>query len=82
MAKSPPIKQQFSCYNPLKTSFLALVIAPVPSLDTQVILILILVDVQYLQKAVFSFEKGSNCQNYSSSASHHPVKEFPPEQNF
>ena len=36
---------------------------------------LILIDVQYLQKAVFSFEKGSNHQNHSSSGSNHPVKD-------
>ena len=40
-------------------------------------LILILLDVQYLQKAVFSFEKGSNCQNHSSSGSLYPVKKSP-----
>ena len=33
------------------------------SLDVQVMLILILVDVQYLWKVVFSFEKGSIGQN-------------------
>ena len=44
-------------------------------------LILILIYVQYLQNAFFSFEKGSNCQNHSSSGSHHPVKKFP-QQNF
>ena len=43
-------------------------------------LILILIDVQYSQKAVFSFEKGSNGQNHSSSSSHHPVKKFPLER--
>ena len=37
-------------------------------------LILILIDVHYSQKAVSSFEKGSNCQNYSSSSSLYPVK--------
>ena len=37
-------------------------------------LILILIDVQYSQKAVFSFGKGSNCQNQSSSGSLHAVK--------
>ena len=36
-------------------------------------LILILIDVQYSQKAVFSFEKGLNGQNHSSSGSHHLV---------
>ena len=36
--------------------------------------ILILIDVQYSQKAVFNFEKGSNHQNYSSSRFLQPVK--------
>ena len=40
-------------------------------------LILILIDVQYLQNAVFNFEKGLNRQNHSSHGSHHPVKNFP-----
>ena len=48
----------------------------------QVMLILILIDFQYLQKFVFSFEKGSNSQNHSSSASHHPIKKYTPQQNF
>ena len=34
---------------------------------TQAMLILILANVQYSQEAVFSFEKGSNGQNHSSS---------------
>ena len=50
------------------------------SLDTQVILILNLIDVQYLQKGVFSFEKGSNCQNHFSSGSLHPVKRSRPSK--
>ena len=66
----------------MKTSFLAVVIAPVPSLDIQVILILILIDVQYLQKAVFRFEKGLNHQNHSPSASHHLVKKIPFQAKF
>ena len=41
---------------------------------------LILIDVQYSQKAVFSFEKGLNGQNHSSSGSHHPVKKIPPSK--
>ena len=41
-------------------------------------LILILIDVRYLQKAVFSFEKGMNFQNHSSSGSLHPIKKFSP----
>ena len=41
-------------------------------------LILILIDVQYLQNVDFSFEKGSNGQSNSSSDIHHPLKESPP----
>ena len=41
-------------------------------------LIFILIDVQYSQMAVFSFEKGSNNQNHSSSGSLHLVKKIPP----
>ena len=40
-------------------------------------LIVILIDVQYSQKAAFSFENGSNSQIHSSSGSLHPVKKFP-----
>ena len=40
------------------------------------ILILILIDVQYLQNVVFSFAKGSNCQNHFSS-DFHPLKNYP-----
>ena len=39
-------------------------------------LIFILIDVQYSQKAIFSFEKGSNGQNHSTSGSHHSMKIF------
>ena len=39
-------------------------------------LISILIDVQYSQKAVFSFEKGLNRQNHSSSGSLYTVKKF------
>ena len=69
----------------MKTSSLAVVIDPVPSvfkfhtLCTQFMLILI--DVQYSQKAVFSFVKGLNSQNHSSSGTNHPVKKSP-KQNF
>ena len=41
-------------------------------------LILILIDFQYSQNAVFSFEKGSNCLNHSYSDSLHPVKKCTP----
>ena len=44
-------------------------------------LILILIDSQYLQNAVLSFEKGSNGQMQCSSDSNHPIKKFP-LQNF
>ena len=42
-------------------------------------LILILIDVQYSQKTVFHFKKGSNGQNHSFSGPHHPVT---PQWNF
>ena len=41
-------------------------------------LILILIDGQYSQKAVASFEKGSNRQSHSCSGSLHSVKKSPP----
>ena len=40
-------------------------------------LILILIDVQYSQKAVFNFEKGWNHQDHYSSGSLHLVKKSP-----
>ena len=49
---------------------------------TQVMLIFILIDVQYLQNdAVFGFEKGSNGQSHSSSVSHYLVKKFPQQHS-
>ena len=42
------------------------------------VLILVLSDAQYSQKAVFGFEKGSNCQNHSSWGFLPPVKKSPP----
>ena len=41
-------------------------------------LILILINVHYSQKAAFSFAKGLNCQYHSSLGSLHPVKKSPP----
>ena len=41
-------------------------------------LIFILIDVQYSQKVVFNFGKGSNRQNHSSSGSLYLVKKFAP----
>ena len=40
-------------------------------------LIFILIDVQYIQNAIFCFEKGSNRQNHYSSGSHHLVNPPP-----
>ena len=37
--------------------------------------ILILINVQYLQIVVFSFEKGLNGQKFPSSDSHQPIKQ-------
>ena len=49
-------------------------------LYTQVILILIFIDVNYSQKADFSFEKGLNGHNHSSSGSNHLVKKSTPSK--
>ena len=43
-----------------------------------IMLTLILINVQYLQKDVFSLQKGLNGQNHSSSGPHHPIKKNPP----
>ena len=79
-----PTKQQFSSYNSKKPSILSCSHCPRSifvlmsySLDTQVMLVFILIDVKYSQKAVFSFEKGTNRQNHSSSGLLHPVKKSP-----
>ena len=50
------------------------------SLNTQVMLILILINVQYLQN-IFSFEKGWSGQNHCLSYSHHPIDKSP-QANF
>ena len=81
---SPSTKRQFPCFNPVKKiifSFLATVyccctifILTLSFLYIQVMLILISVNVQCLQNAVFSFEKGSNSQDHSPSDSHNPIK--------
>ena len=47
------------------------------SSETQIMIILILIDVQYSQNVVFSFQKFSNRKNHSSSGSHHLVKKSP-----
>ena len=48
----------------------------------QVMLILIYIDVQYLQYIDFSFEKGLSGQNHPSSGSYYLEKKFPPQENF
>ena len=40
-------------------------------------LISVLINVQYIYNVVFSFKKGSNVQNHSSSYSHHPITHTP-----
>ena len=45
-------------------------------------LILILIDVQYIRNVVFSFQKCSNGLNDSSLDSRSPVEKIPPEKNF
>ena len=40
--------------------------------------VFILIDVQYLQNVVFSFENSSNGQNHSSSDSNHRIEKFLP----
>ena len=79
-----PTKQQFSSYNSKKPSILSCSHCPCSifvlmsySLDTQVMSILILIDVQYSQNAVFRLEKCLSFQNHSSSGSIHLLKIFP-----
>ena len=43
-------------------------------------LILILIDVQYLENVVFSFEKDSNDQINSTSGSHNSITPTPPSK--
>ena len=45
-------------------------------------LILILIDVQYLQNVNFSFENGLNGKNHSSSGSYQSIKKILPQQKF
>ena len=68
----PPLPTMviFSCSHCFCTIFVLILY----SLDTQLMAISILIDIQYSQKADFSFEKDLNHQNYSSSGSHHLVK--------
>lgn len=43
-------------------------------------LIFILIDFQYSQNVLFSFEKGTDGQNHPSSGSRYPVKSFPQQK--
>ena len=63
----------FSCSHPSCTIFVLISC----SFQTQIMLILILIDAQYSQNAVFSFEKFWNRQNHSSSGSYHLVRNSP-----
>ena len=45
----------------------------------QAILILILINVQYLQKVAFSFKKGSNGKNHFPSGPYHPIQNIHPK---
>ena len=79
-----PTKQQFSSYNSKNPSISSCSHCPCSifvlmsySLDTQVMSILILIDVQYSQNAVFSLEKCLTFQNHSSSGSIHLLKKSP-----
>ena len=79
---SPSTKYQipcfylFSCSHCCYNIFLFSILTLYSSLYTQAMLILILINVHWLQKVVSSFEKGSNSQNHSSSDSHNPIKNF------
>ena len=57
----------FSCNHCSYTAFILTLYA----LYTLVMSVFILIDVQYLQNVVFSFENSSNGQNHSSSVSNH-----------
>ena len=65
----PLAKQQFSYYNTIKNSFLAVAVVPVPGHTN-----FGFTDVQYLQNGVFIIENSLNGQNHSLIDFHHPVK--------
>ena len=50
--------------------------------ETQIMLILILINVQYSENADFSFENFLNRQNQSSSGSYHHVKKSPSSAHY
>ena len=59
-----------SCYNPIKISFLVIVLAhesflfSLHTVCSHAMLVLILIDVQYLHNVFFSLEKDLNGQNH------------------
>ena len=84
-----PLNKQLSCYNRIKNFIFSgthclriIFILTSYCLYTQVMLTLILIKVQYLQKMVLNFVKGSKGQSHSSSASHYPLEELSGEDCF
>ena len=91
--KSPPTSQKFAHFSPRNVNstqqknenvifscshFSCTIFVLISySFETQIVLILILINVQYSQNSVFSFEKFLNGQNHSSSGSYHLVKKSP-----
>ena len=74
----PPPHSSPKINPPLSHCSYTIFILPSYSLHTQVMQILTLINVQHLQNVVFSFEKRFEWSNYSSSGSHHPIKNLPP----
>ena len=84
---SPQLSKNFHVITQQKLHFFScslcsctIFILPSYFLYTQVMLILILINVQYLQNVVFSFGKGLSGKNHSLSDSHHPVEKSPPDK--
>ena len=73
----PLAKQQFSYYNTIKNSFLAVVVVPVPGHTNFGV-----TDVQYLQNGVFSIENSLNGQNHFLTDFHHLMKKSLPSPKF
>ena len=73
----PLAKQQFSYYNTIKNSFLAVVVVPVPGHTN-----FGFTDVQYLHNGVFSIENSLNGQNHFLTDFHHPMKKSLPSPKF
>ena len=84
-----PTKKQFSFYNPMKTSFITVVIAPVLFYFTYILFVHTgHTNSDFNQCSVFtecfffSFEKNLSGQNHSLSDSQDPIEKFPPRQIF